>query len=401
MTPAPRPGTISGMQARRRELLVDLGPVLLLAAVTTLALVRLRDGAPGQGEVLFSLAVWVPALARRYVPVHAFVATALLVVVHWFADGLAADALLPADIALWFALVGLAERRSAVTAAVATGVCGALALATLLGSEDVGERHEVVPLSAMTLAAVLWGRNRRARHELLADLRERAELAERERDQLARVAVAEERTRIAREVHDVVSHNVSVMTALADGAGYALRSDADRTQAQQAVAAIATTGRRALAEMHRLLGVLRSDGEDGDPSRHPTPGLSELPALVEQVRAAGLPTTLTVTGLPVHLGTTAQLAVYRLVQEALTNTRRHAPDAGHAEVQLVWADGGLTVRVRDDGGTTTGYGDHGMGLIGMRERIGAHGGRVSAGRQAQGGWLVEAFLPVQPLVDAA
>ena len=402
MTPGPAAGTIGAMHGRRRELLGDIGPVVLLAAVTTLALVRLRHGAPGQGDVLLSLAVWVPALARRHLPVAAFAATAAIVSAHLVIDGLETDALLPADIAVWFTLVTLAEHSSARVAVAATVFCELLALSTLLSPVPEGEGHEVVPLSALTLAAVLWGRNRRARQALLADLRERADLAERERDQVARVAVAEERTRIAREVHDVVSHNVSVMTALADGAGYALRSEAGRPQAQEAVTAIATTGRRALAEMHRLLDVLRDDDEDDDPVRHPTPDLGDLPALVEQARAAGLPTTLAVTGSPVPLGAAAQLAVYRLVQEALTNTRRHAPDARQATVELVWADTGLTVRVRDDGRSPAPSTDRtGMGLIGMRERIGAHGGAVQAGPGPSGGWVVSAFLPVQTPVGAA
>jgi signal transduction histidine kinase len=272
------------------------------------------------------------------------------------------------------------------------------ALASLLGEQTSGPEHPVVPLSALTLAATLLGRNRRARAALVADLQDRAERAERERDSLARAAVAEERTRIAREVHDVVSHNLSVMTALADGAGYALRTGTGpaRAQAADAVAAVATTGREALGEMHRLLGLLRADDTDDTDAaaRRPAPGLAELPALVDQVRAAGLPTTLVLGGRPVPLGTAAQLAVYRLVQEALTNTRKHAPGASAAEVRLEWSDGGLTVRVRDDGPPADAAAGVGHGLIGMRERFGAHGGSVSAGPAAPRGWLVEATLPL-------
>jgi signal transduction histidine kinase len=396
------------MDGRRRELVRDLGPVLLLAVVTTAALARLRDGAPDPADVAVSILLWLPALAARRAPVLAFAATAVLVAAHWVPDGLDADALLPADSALWFTLVRVAERRPLRTTVAVTAVCELFVLASLLGaplsSATAGPGHPVVPLTAVPAAAALLGRNRRARHALLAQLRDRAETAERERDQQARIAVAEERTRIAREVHDVVSHSISVMTALADGAGYALRTGAEagQSQAREAVAAIATTGRGAIAEMHRLLGVLRSDGEDADPSREPAPGLADLPALVEEVRAAGLPTTLVVTGRPVTLSPTAQLAVYRLLQEALTNTRKHAPDARQAEVTLAWSDAGLAVRVRDDGPATAPSSDRvGQGLIGMRERLGTHGGTVRAGRDASGGWLVEAFLPVPAPMGSA
>ncbi|MCZ2830797.1 histidine kinase [Modestobacter sp. VKM Ac-2986] len=390
------------MDRRRGQLLGEVGLPLVLAVATTGMLVHLRDGAPGAVELVVSVLLWVPALARRRAPLPAFAATALLVAAHWVPDGLDTVDLLPADVALWVALVAVAEHRHLRTALAATAVTELFVLASLLGDPlDVpvdGPPDGGYPIglfTAVTVAAALFGRNRRTRQALLTQLRDRADRAERERDQQARIAVVEERSRIAREVHDVVSHNISVMTALADGAGYALATDAGRPQAREAVAAIADTGRSAIAEMHRLLGVFRTDA-----SREPAPGLAELPALVEQVRAAGLPTTLTVTGRPAPLSATAQLAVYRLVQEALTNTRKHAADARHAEVDLSWDDEGLHVRVRDDGTTTTSPGeDGGQGLVGMRERFGAHGGTVRAGR-GTGGWLVEALLPVPATVGA-
>ncbi|QXG76748.1 sensor histidine kinase [Modestobacter sp. L9-4] len=389
------------MDRGRRELLREVGPPLLLAVLTTGALMRVRDGAVSPGELALSIALWLPALARRRAPVLAFAATAVLVAAHWVPAGLDADDLLPADLALWVTLAAVAELRPLRTTLAATAVCELLVLGSLLGdplsAAPADEGHPVGLFTAITVAAALFGRNRRTRHALVTHLRERAERAEQERDQQARIAVAEERSRIAREVHDVVSHNISVMTALADGAGFALATDAGRPQAREAVAAIADTGRGAIAEMHRLLGVFRTED---DSSRAPAPGLADLPALVEQVRAAGLPTTLTVTGRPAPLGATAQLAVYRLVQEALTNTRKHAPDARHAEVTLAWDDAALHVRVRDDGTAAAPVSGHGgQGLVGMRERFGAHGGAVSAGR-ASGGWLVDASLPLPAAVGA-
>jgi signal transduction histidine kinase len=398
MTAAAGRGTIASVEGRR-ELLRDAVPVLLLAALTTASLVRVRDGSPGAGAVAISLLLWLPALARRHRPLLAFAATAALVAVHWLPAGLHADGLLPADGALFLVLVAVAERRSTGWAMAAAVLCELFALGTLLGPQSTGPEHPVIPLSALTLAATLWGRNRRARHALLADLRDRAERAERERDQQARVAVAEERTHIAREVHDVVSHNLSVMTALADGAGFAMRTETGRPQARDAVAQIAATGREALAEMHRLLGVLREDGDrDDDPheaSRRPAPGLADLTTLVDQVRSAGLATTLTVTGAPTTLTTAAQLAVYRLVQEALTNSLTHARDARQATVRLTWSSDALAVTVRDDGRGAALRSDRvGHGLVGMRERMGAYGGSVTAGPGPDGGWRVEASLPL-------
>ena len=397
MTSRRRAGTIAPVETTsgRRELRRDAVPVLVLAVLTTGALLRLRDGDATVTQVATSLLLWAPALVRRRRPLLAFAVTALLVAAHWAPSGFDAVTLLPADLALLVVLAAVTERCSTAWAVVATAVCELFALATLLGTAAPVGAHPIAPLTAFTLVAAVTGRNRRAQATVLAGLRERAERAELERDQQARIAVAEERTRIAREVHDVVSHNVSVMTALADGAGYALRSDTNQP-ARDAVAAIASTGRAALAELHGLLGVLRSDDDHGDDdSRRPAPGLADLATLVDRVRAAGLPTTLTVVGRPTPLGTAAQLAVYRLVQEALTNTRKHARGASRAGVALTWTAGGLEVVIQDDGCGSAASPDHvGHGLVGMRERIGAHGGSVSAGPAPAGGWRVAASLPL-------
>ena len=397
MTSRRRAGTIAPVETTsgRRELRRDAVPVLVLAVLTTGALLRLRDGDATVTQVATSLLLWAPALVRRHRPLPAFAVTALLVAAHWAPSGFDAVTLLPADLALLVVLAAVTERCSTAWAVVATAVCELFALATLLGTAAPVGAHPIAPLTAFTLVAAVTGRNRRAQATVLAGLRERAERAELERDQQARIAVAEERTRIAREVHDVVSHNVSVMTALADGAGYALRSDTNQP-ARDAVAAIASTGRAALAELHGLLGVLRSDDDHGDDdSRRPAPGLADLAALVDRVRAAGLPTTLTVVGRPTPLGTAAQLAVYRLVQEALTNTRKHARGASRAGVALTWTAGGLEVVIQDDGCGDAASPDHvGHGLVGMRERISAHGGSVSAGPAPAGGWRVAASLPL-------
>ncbi len=383
----------------RASLLRDAGPVLLLLLPSIGAVVRIHDGHPPAAQVVAAVALWLPALARRHRPRAAFAVTAALLLAVWGAAGLDVERLPPSGAALLLCLVVVADRCPHRVGLAAAGVCEVLALLTLLSPGPAGGGHPVVPLTAVTAAALLLGRNRRAQRAVLAGLQERAERAEADRDQQTRVAVAEERTRIAREVHDVVSHSVSVMTALADGAGAALatRSAGGRDPAREAVAAIASTGREALADMHRLLGVLRAPDEAVE--RVPAPGLGDLSTLVEQVRAAGVPTTLTVRGSPAPLGTATALAVYRLVQEALTNTLQHAAGARSAGVLLDWSATGLTVEVADDGparAARTTPGRVGHGLVGMRERMAAHGGTVAAGPRPEGGWRVAATLPLPP-----
>jgi signal transduction histidine kinase len=229
----------------------------------------------------------------------------------------------------------------------------------------------------------------RYRRGYYAALEDKAARLEAERDAQAKVAAAAERARIARELHDVVAHHVSVMVVQADGAGYALRTDPDRAGA--ALQAIAGTGRQALAEMRRLLGVLRSADEES--TLAPVPGLGELRELLEQARTAGLEVSYTLTGKPRELPEGAELAAYRVVQESLTNTRKHAGLAATAAVTLRYEPDGLTVEVTDDGLGASGTDTGGLGLAGMRERIAMYGGTVTAGPLRGGGFGVSARLP--------
>ncbi|MGY1712142.1 sensor histidine kinase [Geodermatophilus sp. SYSU D00758] len=352
-----------------------------------------RLGGPTVADVAVSALAWAPALARRRAPFAAFLAAAAVVLGWWALHGFALRGLLPAGVVVWWLLVAVADRCGPRRVALALGICAVPPLVVAVGAAAGRPGIEaLVPFVTVTVTAAVVGRDRRTRRAYLQALEDRAARAERERDQLARIAVAEERARIARDLHDVLAHDVSVMTALADGAGFAPGTE----QARRAVAQIAATGRQALGEMHRLVGVLRADDEDPDPAGGlaPAPGLAGLGGLVEQVRAAGLPATLTVTGAPVPLAAGAQLAVYRLVQEALTNTLRHAEGAGRVEVHLAWGGDALTVEVRDDGRGTAGTAVPGHGLVGMRERLGAFGGAVAAGSRPGGGWRVTGMLPL-------
>ncbi|MCR6487851.1 histidine kinase [Amycolatopsis sp. OK19-0408] len=227
----------------------------------------------------------------------------------------------------------------------------------------------------------------RTHRAYLAVVEERAGRLEREHDQQARVAVAEERTRITREMHDIVTHNLSVMVALTDAAVYAQHRSPGK--ATTAMLQISETGRQALTDMRRSLGVLRP-GEP-DALRHPLPGIAQLSTLAEQMGAAGLPTRIEVHGGHSHIPATAHLTVYRLVQEALTNTLKHTPTGTHAEVRIECSTETVTVDVTDSGPRPPAPGS-GHGLTGMRERAAAYGGTLRAGPLPGGGWGVHTRL---------
>jgi signal transduction histidine kinase len=203
--------------------------------------------------------------------------------------------------------------------------------------------------------------------------------------------VAAERARIARELHDVVAHNVSVMVVQADGAGYALDPDPER--ARQALAAISATGRQALAEMRHLLGVLRSGDEQADLA--PVPGIDQIRDLLEQTRAAGRTVSFTLEGAVRPLPDGVGLAAYRVVQEALTNVRKHGGIGASVCVALRYSERELGVQVTDDGhGQGAADDGAGHGLTGMRERVGIYGGTVDAGPRPAGGYRVSVTLPL-------
>ena len=259
----------------------------------------------------------------------------------------------------------------------------------------------VAGITATLAATVLLGVNARTRKAYLAELEERAVRLARERDQQAELAAAAERARIARELHDIVAHNLAVMIALADGAVY--NANVAPNKAADAMAKVSGTGRQALGEMRRLLGVLR-DGEVGPPAAlmvadlNPQPGLDDIDALVEQVRGAGLRVVVTREGVPGSWGAGAGLAVYRILQEALTNTLKHAGPEAVVQVRLRYTADGVELEVSDDGAhrsvaVPAGRDRYdGNGLSGMAERAASYGGRLEAGPQPQGGWRVHTAM---------
>jgi signal transduction histidine kinase len=240
------------------------------------------------------------------------------------------------------------------------------------------------------LIAWVFGDSMRVRRAYFVDLEDRAARLERERDAQAQIAAAAERARIARELHDVVAHNVSVMVVQADGASFAMENSPEAARA--ALGTIASTGRQALTEMRRLLGVLRNQDERS--TYAPQPGIDQLDDLLTQVRDAGLAVEFTVDGVPRELPAGMALTVYRVVQESLTNTRKHGGASAHAKVGLHYGDDQLWVCVVDDGkGAAAPSDGAGHGLVGMRERVSLHGGELRLGPRPTGGFEVRASLP--------
>ncbi|WNM38328.1 histidine kinase [Micromonospora halotolerans] len=260
----------------------------------------------------------------------------------------------------------------------------------------------------VTGAVWLVGLNVRTRRLYVVSLEERATTLEREREAEARAAVAEERTRIARELHDVVAHSMAVMIVQADGVRFTIDRDPDT--AREAAKVVADTGRQALEEMRRLVGVLREPSRpepaaapaapdaalDAEPA-HRRPALIELPDLLDRFRAAGLRITDTATGTPVALPPGLELTVYRVVQESLTNALKHAGVGAAVELRYDWSADAVVVRAVDDGRgrpVVRPAPSGGHGLVGMRERVGVYDGSLAAGPTLGGGWRVEARLPL-------
>ena len=339
-------------------------------------------------DELAMLAIVLPLLTRRRFPFGAPVAVGVAAASTSFID----RTVVPFDgvtfvvgCAALFLVGSLRDRRQAVAGlAVAEGV-----LAVVVHNAPTGGVGNFVV--GTIIFTIVWGiAFGVGRKSVEADeAKERAVRAEREREERARAAVAEERARIARELHDVVGHSVSVMTVQASGVRRLLRPDQNRER--EALLIVERTGREALAEMRRMVGVLRRP-EEG-PALAPQPSLDHLDRLVDQAREAGLPVELRVEGVAIQLPAGVDLTAYRLVQEGLTNALKHA-QATRAEVLVNYGDSQLEVTVRDDG-RGVGNGDGGgHGLVGMRERVSVYGGELDAGPQPGGGYRLRARLPL-------
>ena len=366
--------------------LLDFGPVVFIFLVGAGALgavgTRHSVGNVSHVSLLLGLVVATGALLVRH---RAPLIVLGVVLAVELALGWGPTVLLPVLLAM-FTVAEYSDRSMVIGATIATG---AATLATLVIHQDQISAGTVVSRLVVIGLAVAVALYLRARADYINGLRERAERLERERELMAQQAVGDERVRIARELHDVVAHNVSLMVVQAQ----ALAATSPETAEHETLGHVADLGREALSEMHRMLGVLRlQDG--GAPELEPQPGVRDLPTLIERTRQAGLETQLSVDGPPRDLPAAVDLSVYRIVQEALTNVVRHA-HATQATGTLAYAPETLEVTVLDDGsGLNGGQGDGGHGLVGMRERVALFGGELETGQRSYGsGYRVRALIP--------
>jgi len=374
-------------------LAVLLGLVDLLLFVAD-QFTELPELPPWYVAVPINIAMVTPLVFRRRSPLWSAYVVLVVSIVHaTLMLGIGSAAGLAMSI---YSVVVYAGRRQALVFVGAVIVSSAVQL-TLEPPDD--ELFIAILLLAFGIA-LCWtlGEFVGARRAYDVEVEARLHLLETERDQATRIAVAEERGRIARELHDVVAHAVSVMVVQADGASYAIQSDPEL--AQRAVQTISETGRGALGELRRLLDVLRSDDADGEP-RVPQPDAHALAELADRMRTSGVPVELETDDLG-DLPAGVSLGIYRIVQESLTNTLKHAGRGATAAVRVHRTGDLVEVLVSDDGAGRVPQlagSPHrlpgGNGLIGMRERAHVYGGTLDVGPAPGGGWQVRAALPVR------
>ncbi|MCP3976641.1 MAG: sensor histidine kinase [bacterium] len=387
-------------ETRKRPVWVFDGAVAL--AAFALSVVALDAVSPGELE-LFERApdAWayvlvagqtLPLVLRRVRPATVLAIIVVAFVLDRMLDYPSSTAVVGVAFAFHSLGTELPRRRSMQ---IGIPVIAVLVAFTAMGAYYVDSVTigTVIVVLIATLAPLLLGREVNERRRYLTELEERTVRLERDRERRAREAVREERARIARELHDVVAHEMTVMTIQAAAARRVITTDPG--QATEALTAIETAGHDALTEMRRLLGLLRH--EDGQDALVPQPGLHRLNGLMEQMEESGLPTGLTVEGEPAPLPTGVDLSAYRIIQESLTNSLKHGGPDTHASIRLVYKADEVVIEVADDGrGSAAGLetnGETGHGLVGMRERIAMLDGSLTAGPRAGGGFVVRATIP--------
>jgi signal transduction histidine kinase len=375
------------------DVVVPVGVVGI--AVLGLALARPDPAEFRAADVLAyaaAVAQGVPLVARRHHPLP-------VLVVVWSATVLFVALRYPP---VTSSLLGLVVAVHAVTAYATVpdrvrvaGVAGLAVAVAVVAVVAVTSGYSVAEGTAMVLlfvTAAVIGDRARTRRRYVAALEDRARILERERETQREAAAAAERTRIARELHDVIAHGVSVMVLHATGAREVI--DRDPGAARRSLELIAHTGREALHELRTVVGALRTEGRAEE--REPQQGLGQLDALVQRTAAAGLAVSVVVEGEPVPLRPAVDLSAYRIVQEALANTLKHA-GASTAEVVIRYGEGCLVLHVTDDGTAGPSVGRSvpggGLGLVGMGERVAMLGGRLETGRRSGEGFEVLAVLP--------
>ena len=387
--------------AEPRRLLLDS---LLAAALALLSVVpELWEhmGTPLVWRIAVGTVVCIAVAFRRTRPDASGLVIAVAAFAHLAVDERLSPAVMVAAVIGIYSMAAYGSTRG-TQAALVIGLVGCVVSSgRLYSAADDTAAYEFTAPGAVSLGVIavgIWatGMLRRTRLREVQGLRERARLLELERAQEAQIAANGERTRIAREMHDIIAHTLTVVIAQADGGRYAAQQDPD--QAVKALVTIADNGRQALADMRSLLGVLR---DDGPREIRAVPGIADIPELAESVRAGGLPVRLDSFGSAREVSVGCGLTAFRIVQESLTNILKHAGLGASAEVGLHWHTNELTIIVTDDGqGVAPTVGDDelrpvsGKGLLGMRERAELHGGTLQAGPRDDGpGYRVRASLP--------
>ncbi len=357
-----------------------------------------------------AVVIAVALMWRRKYPIAVTALSVVLGVAAIGSSGTPGDA----DLAVAFGLYAVVTVRGSRTGwlcLAGTTVAYSLALSAwaqpavldLFGAPSIGRPQFVISnvasLLVLWLIAVAIGLNVRNRRDQIQRLVDQANQFRLERDQRELLAAASERARIAREMHDVVAHSLSVMVALADGAQASLRKTPDRSAT--ALTELSGTGRAALTDMRRILGVLRAEPTDAEAALSPQPGAPALEDLIDRFRATGLDVAYSHTGPPLPEDAGLQLTTYRVVQEGLTNVLRHAPGAGGIAVSVLHQGEMVTIRVRNDRPARPGEAraGSGQGLVGMRQRAAVYDGTVEAGPDG-GGWTMTARLHVPNGIEA-
>ena len=361
---------------------------VLVAMASAVPAAQHGSAHPGSAVVVVAVLAALPLAARRRWPVPVFSVVLALSVATALWDSFRSVN----GLALLIALYTVASLRPLREALASTAALFALIASVAFWQAGGTFWYDGIFVCGLFVAALGLGLYSATRRAYLAELTDRADRLERDRDQQVALAAAAERARIAREMHDIVAHNLTVMVTLGEAAA-AVPGVPPRSA--EIMREVSTVGRGALADTRRLLGVLRQDSAAPAAGElRPVPGLAQLDELVGQVRSAGLDTALEISGRVPDLSEGIQLTVYRLIQEALTNTLKHAGPGARANVRLHFRPGELRVDIRDDGTgneSTPGRGS-GSGLLGMRERVRAFGGDVEAGPLKPHGWQVSARL---------
>ncbi|GIE36618.1 ATPase [Actinoplanes italicus] len=380
------------MSSRSRGLLADL---LVSGSVAALATWWWHQYRPG--GLLFGVLAGLVLMWRRRYPIAVALAVSVLtgVTATIEVDGTRLHdgmLLITVAVAMYAVIVHAATLRRAVAGGVATWLFSSLLLPLQNDTEITLATFWHNFGLVFGYGAVVWAAALSVRYfgHMRLNTSERRLSAEREQQHLARIAVAEERARIARELHDIVAHSLSVIILQANGAAYAF--DRDRERAREALRTIGTTGTDALEEIRQLVELLRGDG-DSPPDRVPV-ALNQLDAVVQRARDAGLTAELVVHGTPPEVPGGVALAVCRIVQESLTNTLKHAGPDPSATVTVSYQRGSIDIEVTDSGRESGSASSGGHGLIGMRERVALYGGTFAAGRDPGGGWRVHAGIPL-------